>query len=353
MILDRYLGKTLIFSSLLSLFVLVAIFSFFTLVDQLDDTGIGSYGVMEAIQYVLLNIPRLCVELFPIATVIGSMATLGMLVNSSELAVIRTSGISRLQLSISLLKTGLIIVVFSLIIGEFIAPICAQSAQQLRSVARTQQILLKTRHGFWSRDGNSYININTILPDDKLEHINIFEFDTNKLLRSTIYARRAEYDKDKWILNDITQTDINKSQITKKNYETTEWQIRLNPEMIDLVTVRPQHLSLYGLMSYIDYLRANNQSTAVYAQAFWSKIINPFAILAMILLSICIVKCEGRPVGLGQRVFIGAISGISFHLMSQVSGYMGIVYSIPPFISVSLPTLLVFTYVYFAFKRHG
>ena len=99
MILDRYIGKSILLTSLVALFSLVAIFSFFSLVDQLDDTGVGNYGVIEAIQYVLLTVPRLCYELFPIATVIGSMAALGMLANNSELAVIRTSGVSRLQLA--------------------------------------------------------------------------------------------------------------------------------------------------------------------------------------------------------------------------------------------------------------
>ena len=59
MILDRYIGRYLISSSLLALFTLVAIFSFFTLVDQLDDTGVGNYKVIDAIQYVLLTIPQL------------------------------------------------------------------------------------------------------------------------------------------------------------------------------------------------------------------------------------------------------------------------------------------------------
>jgi len=65
MILDRYIGKSLLVTSLLALFALVAVFSFFSLVDQLDDTGRGNYGVIQAIQYVLLTIPRLSYESFP------------------------------------------------------------------------------------------------------------------------------------------------------------------------------------------------------------------------------------------------------------------------------------------------
>ena len=76
-ILDRYIALTLIKVTLLVLFSLVLLFSFFALVDQLDSTGRGNYGVWQAITYVFLTTPRLTFELFPIAAVIGSMTTLG------------------------------------------------------------------------------------------------------------------------------------------------------------------------------------------------------------------------------------------------------------------------------------
>jgi len=351
MILDRYIGKNILLISLLALFSLVAIFSFFSLVDQLDDTGRGNYGVMDAIQYVLLTVPRLIYELFPIATVIGSMAALGMLANTSELAVIRTSGVSQMRLALSLIKVGLIFVVISMLIGEVIAPISEQAAQQKRSIALTKQISLKTKNGFWSRDGDNYINIRKILPGDKVEEIYIYEFDEDHKLISSIRASNAEYAEDRWILHDILKTEISEQQVTTVHYDTAEWEALLNPEVIDMITIKPRYLSIKGLMSYIKYLKANNQNSRLYVQAFWSKIVNPFAIMAMILLSICVVKCEGRPIGLGQRVFMGALLGVSFHLVNQVSGHLGIVYGVPAFLSVTLPTILVLSYIFYTLNK--
>ena len=55
-----------------------------------------------------------------IAAVIISMAALGMMAQNSELAVIRTAGVSKLGLSLLLIKSGLLLVAFALIIGEFV-----------------------------------------------------------------------------------------------------------------------------------------------------------------------------------------------------------------------------------------
>jgi hypothetical protein len=97
-ILDHYIALTLIKVTLLVLFSLVLLFSFFALVDQLDDTGRGNYGVWQAITFVFLTTPRLTFELFPIAAVIGSMTTLGMFAKNSEVTGLR------IFISMSLMK---------------------------------------------------------------------------------------------------------------------------------------------------------------------------------------------------------------------------------------------------------
>ncbi len=352
MILDRYIGRFLLVNVLLALFVLVAIFSFFSLVDQLDDTGVGHYGVAQAIQYVLLTIPRLSNELFPIAAVIGSIAALGLLANSNELLVIRTTGLSQMQLAYSLLKSGLILVLFNLLIGELIAPTSEQLAQQKRSIAMTEQISLKTKNGFWVRDGHDYINIRKVLSDDRIEEIYIYEFDHNHHLKTSLQAAYGEYRHDRWILYDIVKTRVSEERVTIENIETIEWEALLNPDLLDLVTIKPSYLSVYGLVRYIDYLKQNNQSSRLYVQALWSKLVNPLTVIAMILLSICVVKCDTRSMSLGKRVFIGALIGILFHLLNQISGHLGIVYELPAFVSVGLPTILVLTYIFYVLKQN-
>ncbi|HKK16519.1 MAG TPA: LptF/LptG family permease, partial [Gammaproteobacteria bacterium] len=76
-IIDRYIATTLLRLTAIALLVFVVLFVFLALIDQLEETGRGNYGVIEAIQYVLLTIPRLTYELIPVAAIIGSITTLG------------------------------------------------------------------------------------------------------------------------------------------------------------------------------------------------------------------------------------------------------------------------------------
>ena len=91
-IIDRYIGRTIIGGVVTVIGVLVAIFSFFTFVDELEDVGKGTYGIGQILIYVALSMPRLAYELFPVAALIGSLMGLSLLVSGSEITVMRAAG---------------------------------------------------------------------------------------------------------------------------------------------------------------------------------------------------------------------------------------------------------------------
>lgn len=345
-ILDRYISATLIKTTLLALAALLSLFTFLALIDELEETGRGSYTMIKAIEYVLLTLPRITYELFPIAAVIGSMTTLGLLAHNSELVVIRTAGVSLYRLAYSMAKGGFIIVISAILIGELLAPYCEQTAQQLRSVALSDQITLKTKNGFWSRDGSSFINIRKLLPGNRLEDIYIYEFDENDELRTSTYAKSARYVDDQWLLEDIKQSVITPERVTRNEIKLAAWNSLLNPDVINLVTIKPQYLTMFGLFEYIKYLKNNNQNSHQYEQALWSKIVTPFTIIILVLLAVPMVKTYSRMVAVSQRVFVGCFIGIGFHILDQVSSQMGVVYSINSFVSAAVPTMAVIVIVF-------
>jgi lipopolysaccharide export system permease protein len=319
----------------------VALLSFFTLIDELGEAGKGSYGIPQVLLYVILTVPRAAYELFPIAAVIGSMVVLGIMAQNSELDVIRTSGVSRFGLAMLLARCGLVLVLISVVLGEFIAPASEEKAQHMRSVAMTRQITLKTKHGLWSRNGNRFINIKKVLSGNRMQDVYIYEFDNDDRLRSSVFAKRAEYRDGHWIMHDIEQSLIDDQGVRRRDIKLATWNSLLDPDMINVVIVKPQSLSIWELAGYIRYLRHNAQNTQIYEQALWSKLIRPFSILAMIMLAVVLVRGHSRYSAIGQRVFIGALAGIIFHLCNEVSAHIGVVYGISPAVSVTAPTLLL------------
>src|SRR5690606_13649849 len=84
-ILDRYLAKAVIIGTLLVLLILVSILAFFNFLGEVARIGTGDYGTADAVEYVLLSMPLVAWEIFPVAALIGTLMALGSLATGSEL----------------------------------------------------------------------------------------------------------------------------------------------------------------------------------------------------------------------------------------------------------------------------
>ncbi len=336
-LIDRYVANNVIASTLTVLLTLLAIFTFFALIDELEDVGRGSYGIVNALIFVAMSAPSLAYELFPMAALIGSLLGLGTMMRNGEITVIRCAGVSKFRVVVSVMKAGALFVAAAVLVGEVIAPPAEAFARQYRSVAINDRITLKTHNGFWARDGDSYINIREILPGNRIEDIFIYEFDANSELRTSTHARRALYVDGQWVLEDIAQTIISETSIERRVVERAGWDSLLRPDLIAMIAIQPDSLSLWTLVKYIRFLRDNGQTARHYEHALWVKLVYPFATGVMVFLAIPMVLRASRSTTVGQRVLVGGLVGLGFHLLNQAAGHLGTVYEVAPAISAGGP----------------
>ncbi|HLB57257.1 MAG TPA: LptF/LptG family permease, partial [Gammaproteobacteria bacterium] len=93
-ILFRYIAKSVIVSTALVFLVILALSFIISLVTELRDTGVGDYGFTQAIEHVILMLPHVLYQFFPMLMLLGGVLGLGVLASNQELIVMRTSGLS-------------------------------------------------------------------------------------------------------------------------------------------------------------------------------------------------------------------------------------------------------------------
>ena len=106
------------------LLVLAVLLGFDLIVGVLDQSGdlSGRYTLGPAAYYTLLSLPSHVAQLLPFSILIGCLAGLGSLANTSELVVIRTAGVSVLRILWMALRPALLVALAGLCVAEFIAP---------------------------------------------------------------------------------------------------------------------------------------------------------------------------------------------------------------------------------------
>jgi len=90
--------------------VFLGLFFFFDLIDELQWVGKGrggGYQATHALTYVSLMVPSHIYEVLPIAVLIGTIAVMARLAQSSEFTILRTSGLGPVQALRTLSGLGL------------------------------------------------------------------------------------------------------------------------------------------------------------------------------------------------------------------------------------------------------
>ena len=349
--LDAYIGRSIIFGTLLALAVLLLLVGLSELLFQLGKVGKGDYTTEKAIIYTLLTLPRFAYEFIAPAALLGSLIGLGGMANSSELIAMRAAGISRNRILLAVMKTGGLLLLLVLIIGEIVAPVSEQKAQKIRADAMASHATFSSSFGFWARSGNNYINVEMALPGNRLGGITIYEFDERRQLQRTTWAEMAEYGKEGWLLSDVKQSEISLDRVVTSQSAEITWPQLLDDSLLDVLAVQPHMLPIWGLSRFIDYLRSNGQSPINYEVAFWSKIIAPIVMLTMLLISVPFVIGPMRNVSIGQRIFVGTLFGVGFFLINRSFAFLAVVYELNPPLIVSLPTLVCLTLAAWMFRR--
>jgi len=333
------------------LVVLIALFSFFTYFTELKSTGQGNYDAFRALYYVFLTLPRQAYELIPTASLIGASIGLGLLSSSSELIAIRSAGVSIGAIVKIVLKTGMIVMAISIVLGEVITPKTEQYAQMVRSVAISKQLSLEGDQGLWARDGSEIINIQKVLGSGHLGDIYIYHLGKYLQLEKVQHAKSADFQSDVWRLREVSTTVFNEDRIHSEFQQESSWRTKLSPDLLQTVSFKTNTQSTFDLYHYIKYLEANEVSADTYKQAFWSKIAVPLVTGVMVLLAIPFVFGPLRSVGIGQRILVSVLVGVGFYIFNLTFTHVGIVYQFNPAFSALLPTGVAFIIALYFLKH--
>ena len=341
-ILDRYLAMAVLGGTAIALLVLVAVTAFFAFLGELSDLGKGGYGLNHAVQYTLYTLPRMTYEMFPMSALLGSLMGLGALAGNSELIVMRAIGMSVGRIMRSVALAGLFLMVIVMAIGEWLAPSGEQMAQEIRNRALSDTISFKGRLGYWVRDGRDFINIRELTGEREVRDITIFRFNEDFELKRWVEAERATWEEAEgaWRLYQVLDSDIDEDRVRRGRKKQLLWESELLPEMINVAVVKPETLSVWDLWVFVEYFRENGQDASRFELAFWRKLIFPLSSIVMVLLAVPFVFGSLRDTGTGQRVLVGVLVGIGFHIVNVSLSNLSLLQGYPPPLSASLPTLL-------------
>lgn len=337
-------------------FVALAFLSLFFFIDFLDElarVGKQGYTMTLAAQVALLAVPGRLYELFPIAVLIGTIYAMARLAQSSEFTILRTGGLGPGRALLLLLSLGVMMGGATFITGEYLAPLSEQQAAHVRARAKGGPSLGRT--GAWLKEhrstpeGEKSYTINVAATDAGavMRRIRIFEHDDQGRLLSRIEANTGKAGnqdgKPVWFLNEVEWTrwpadgtgrveDLTLAELT--------WPTTLDEGLVAAATSPIASMSTIELWRYGRHLTDQEQSSQRYDLQFWKRAFYPFACIVMVALALPFAYLHARAGGVSLKVFGGIMLGISFILLNNVSGHLGLLHGWTPWLVASVPSLI-------------
>jgi lipopolysaccharide export system permease protein len=350
--LDRYIGAQVFVAILGVLGIIVGLALLFAFIDELSDVE-DNYGLFDALWYVLLTAPRRLYEMLPMAALIGCLIGLGSLASNSELTIMRAAGVSIGRIVWAVMKPMLVLMLAGVLIGEYLASYTENQAQASRAMAQGSGDAQSAKRGLWHRQGQEYVHINAVQPNGVLFGVTRYQFDENRRMQSASFARRAQYQGDHWLLEDVATTHFRErsSEVIKQDSE--RWNIELTPQLLGTVVLAPEALSITGLWGYIHYLAEQGLNNSQYWLSFWTKVLQPLVTAALVLMAISFIFGPLRSVTLGQRVFTGVLVGFVFRIAQDLLGPSSLVFGFSPLFAVLLPAAICALAGFWMLRRAG
>jgi lipopolysaccharide export system permease protein len=383
MIYERYLARQIYLAFVFILFAFSGLFFFFDLIGELNSLGRGNYGFLYAVLRVLLLTPSRFYEIIPVAALISAIYVFATMAANSEFTILRISGLSTSRALRTLLKIGVPLVLVTFLIGEVIGPYTDQLSERVRLSAIGSAVSSDFRSGVWVKDtlrDNSageritrFVNVGELLPDNTIRNVRIYEFDADFRLRRIRVADSGRFEPpagrgqpDHWNLSNVQDTELTgvpapaipaaaraASQAPAADatlnpvYQSSTARLpsfrmrsELTPEILSVLLVAPNRMSMGNLYAYINHLQENHQDAQRYQVALWRKMLYPLAVFVMLVLSLPFAYLHSRAGVVGVKVFGGIMVGMSFQLVNTLFSHIGTLHTWPAPLSAALPGLI-------------
>ncbi len=337
-----YMARMFLVRSFAVLFALVLVLQ---TLDLLGESGnVLAYpgnGSDELWTYVSLRAPQIIARFLPFSVLLGTLITFITLNQNSEIVSMKASGLSAHQVLAPLIVASLFVAGVSFAFNDRIV---ARATSTLARWEKADYGPIPSDKGgktnVWVRDGDHLIHAASVTgraASTRLGDVTVYNRVGGSLLAITRGAS-AQVSGRGWMLTQARQFDVTSG--TEKRLGDIAIGAGVRPDQFTLADVDAGSLSLRGLASAINDLKAAGRPTGALEAGLWHKISGPLSSMLMPLLGAVAAFGIARSGRLFVRAVIGMGLGFAYFVADNFGLAMGNLGAYPPLLAAWGPFVL-------------
>ncbi len=332
MTLWRYILRGFLRSVLAVFAVLALVIVLFTLVENLRRYGESGAHTGDVIRITLLQAPEVLYQVFPLVLMLASLITFLRFARSSELVVMRASGVAALRLiAVPVIAAIVLGVVFVAVVNPFVAASIKRGEAVEDDFGKAGSSLLSfSKEGVWLRqadpDGQTVIQAARTNADGTiLTKVRMHRFDKDGTLYARIEAPAARLTDGSWLLENATEWHLD----ADGSYGRTAANTRINlPTMLTSDEILqsfapPETVGFWDLGRFIAQMEESGFSGLRHRLFLQSELAKPALFAAMVLIGSAFALRPARFGQTGVMILLAVLAGFALYFLKDFAELLG------------------------------
>lgn len=361
LILDKYLLRNFLKSFFAALFAFVFFYIVVDLISNLRDIINNHPPVIKIIELYIYSIPTILGQTAPIASLLATLFTLGNLNQNNEIIAMRSSGLGIYHIVKPILVFGFLLSLGIFMINENVAPQMQKMSRIIKeyyiekppSDLPDRPLTNVALYGF----NNRLFFLNKLYPKSStIEGLTILEHDDNQNVKSKIYAEKAVWRHNRWVLYQCFIYHFGQGQRIKGEplyFNNTTFRIEETPQDFLRQSIPIEDMNIRELSRYVSRLSESGarSTLAKFKVDLYQKTAFPFTSLVIILIGIpSSIVIRRRAIAFSS---IGICVGITFvfYILFAVSIALGKSGALPPILCAWMTHLIFAASAFYFISR--
>lgn len=333
-ILSKHILKEFLYIFFLCIITIVSLYLLIDIFEKIDDLMENNATLSEGLKFFLYKIPSITYQTTPIAVLLATLLSLGILSRNVEITAMKAGGISVIKIVFPIIIASLAISALSFAINEYIVPPAKKEVETIKKtkVEGKKQGMSFKQNKMWYRGNNNIYSITSLDSKKGIMHgLTIYEIDKNFNVISRIDAGDVKWLNGRWQITDGIKRQFQGRLIKTFAIKNEAAPIDENPEELQTTEKIADEMSFIELKNYIAKLSLEGYDAARYTVDLHGKIAFPIINIIMVILGIPFALKSGRHSGIAMGIGLSVIIGFSYWIVFAATtslGYSGI---IPPF----------------------
>ena len=335
----RYFGTTLA--------ALVVLFMLGDFIEKVDDYIEHHAAAVDVIRFVLYQLPHILFLMTPVAVLLSTLLTLGLLSRNGEVLAMKSAGIPLYRIAAPIFTVAVCLSAVIFWANETVIPYCNAKAEYIKNIKiekKTAPPTLKHDKLWFRGPENEIVNIGLVeFQGDKPScyGVTFFKLDKNFKLKERVDAERMDWVDERWVLEKGVTYDFQGDKgISMKPFDTQPVHLTEKPADFKRVQRLSDEMTFTELTNYITRLKGEGYNPVKYLVDLHGKVSFTFANIIMVIVAIPFSLRTSRSGGMAMGVGISIVLAISYWIIYSTSISLGHAGRFPPIFAAWVANLV-------------